>query len=86
MTVKKDKSSEAGREFWEVAAQASETVKAWPAWKRGESTLGKLDPPVLTREQILAALKRAASGANELDRRLDEVFRLTPEQMTRRLY
>lgn len=43
----------------------------------------KLDPPVLTREQILAALKRAASGANELNRRLDEVFRLTPEQMNR---
>lgn len=41
----------------------------------------KLNPPVLTKEQILAALKRAAPGANELNRRLDEVFRLTPEQM-----
>ena len=39
MTVKKNKSSEKGREFWEVAAQASKTVEAWPAWKRGESTL-----------------------------------------------
>ena len=39
MTVKKNKSSEKGREFWKVAAQASKTVEAWPAWKRGESTL-----------------------------------------------
>jgi len=39
----------------------------------------------LTREEVLAALKRAAPGANEQLRRLDEVFRLTPEQMTRRL-
>lgn len=45
----------------------------------------KLDPPVLTGEQILAVLKRAAPGANELNRQLREVFRLTPEQMTRRL-
>jgi hypothetical protein len=39
MTVKKDKSSDEGREFWQVAAQASKTVEAWPAWKRGESTV-----------------------------------------------
>jgi hypothetical protein len=43
----------------------------------------KLNPPVLTKEQILAALKRAAPGANELNRRLDEVFRPTAEQMNR---
>jgi len=39
----------------------------------------------LTREEVLAALKRAAPGANEQLRRLDEVFRLTPEQMMRLL-
>jgi hypothetical protein len=44
MTVKKNKSSEKGRDFWEVAAQASKTVEAWPAWKRGESTLETKTP------------------------------------------
>jgi len=37
MTVKKDRSTQANRDFWDAVAQAAEIVKNWPAWKRGES-------------------------------------------------
>jgi hypothetical protein len=48
MTVKRNKSSQEGKEFWEAAAQASKTVESWPAWKRGVST-------VATKEETPAA-------------------------------
>lgn len=48
MTVKKDRSSPANREFWDAVAEASRTVQQWPAWKRGESTrASEQDEPVV---------------------------------------
>lgn len=56
--------------------------------ERYERTLAKLQaltPPVLTREQILAALKRGEAHAKELQWRLEQT-RATAETMARVLY
>jgi hypothetical protein len=42
MTVRKDKSTEENREFWQAVEDAAKEVATWPAWKRGESVVPAL--------------------------------------------
>jgi hypothetical protein len=60
---KKRKGPRSTRDLVETAIDLSKKPGTWEELLRGQSA--KLSPPVLTREQILAALKRAAPGANE---------------------
>ncbi len=50
MTVKKDKSTPENREFWAAVTTAAKTVEAWPAWKRGESTVEPKEKPPAIQE------------------------------------